>query len=129
MNKTQHLLTTGALVLATAGTTLGFTGTATAADIQPASVAPKACTTGDIYLGPWYDHRGEVHYTKCRDNGYTRVTGWVKDDRADNRCIEAYADFTNNAHRSAKVCGKGNSASFDWLEKANDAQVRAREVG
>jgi hypothetical protein len=71
----------------------------------------------------------EAHWTECKSNGWTTVSGWVKDTRADSRCGQVYAIFTNGAyHQTKRACPKGNIKDFSWREHARDASIYLRTV-
>jgi hypothetical protein len=72
---------------------------------------------------------GYAAWTECHSGGETRVEGWVKDTRADNDCAQVYAIFTpGNQYRSKKVCWWGSTETFNWNERASNAEVFLRVI-
>ncbi len=90
----------------------------------PTMVAPL-CAPRDVYVPG-----AEAHWTKCRYGSRTTVSGWLKDTRADGKCAQVYAFFTNGAYReSSKACPAGTTKSFYWDVPANDASIYLRTIG
>lgn len=73
----------------------------------PASAA-SCGTVWDVYISG-----GESHYTvDCFGTTY-RVSGYVKDTRADGKCAQVKAVFGSGTQYSPRACPKGTSRNFD----------------
>jgi hypothetical protein len=107
--------------------------TAPAANAAPAAntIIAAGCETEEVEIGlnP-FSPDAEAHWTKCRNNGWTTVDGWVKDTNADGKCAYVYAIFTDGVGKreSARACPKDDVETFYFHEPANDASVYVRTI-
>jgi hypothetical protein len=90
-----------------------------------AAPAAAACERPqDIYVPG-----AEAHWTECHEAGRTMVVGWVKDNRADGKCGQVYAIFSNGrTEYSPRACPKDDVDTFTLDEPANDASVYLRTI-
>lgn len=92
----------------------------------PASAAPAATSdfetmatcgkTYDIYVGPVGNRRGESHYSISCSGGKSTAAGWLKDTRADGRCIQVKVVWPDNGTTkwSKKACPKDEVENFSF---------------
>jgi hypothetical protein len=72
----------------------------------------------------------EAHWTECHNGKRTQVEGWVKDTRADGKCAQVYAMFSNGSRQETqRACPRGNNKPIRFNAPAGDAQVYLRTIG
>jgi hypothetical protein len=109
--------------LAAAGTVLAF---GTLLGGTPASAAPAETSdigimatcgkTYDVYVGPTSNRRGESHYSISCSGGKSTAAGWLKDTRADGKCIQVKVVWPDNGATkfSKKACPEGEDETFSF---------------
>jgi hypothetical protein len=112
--------------LAAAGTVLAF---GTLLGGTPASAAPAETSdieimatcgkTYDVYVGPTSNRRGESHYSISCSGGKSTASGWLKDTRADGKCIQVKIVWPDNGadEFSKKACPDGEVQYFGFTGK------------
>lgn len=83
------------------------------------SAADTCWNTRDVSIGG-----GQSHYTiSCDTYGYVTVAGWLKDTKADGKCIQVKAIANDRTYYSNKACPKGEVEYFEWTKYVPSSQV------
>lgn len=95
-------------VLGAAGT-LALTSLGVLAIASPAS-ADQCQNTRNVYIPG-----GESHYTiSCDNYGHVIVDGWLKDTKADGKCVQVKAQLYGEYFYSPRACPKGDVKTFHF---------------
>jgi hypothetical protein len=57
---------------------------------------------------------GQASWSHTCSNGQIRVAGWVKDTKADGKCAQVKAVYSNGTQWSNKACPSGEVQYFDF---------------
>src|SRR5438874_895016 len=102
---------------------LGVAAPASAANADADTITVAQCQSEDVKIPG-----AEAHWTKCKYQYYTRVTGWLKDTIAEGKCVQVVALFTEGGYRESDMaCPAGTVKNFDWSDRG-DATVTVRLV-
>ena len=100
--------------LAVAGLVGG--GAVVAAGPASADTCPK---TRDVSISG-----GESHYTISCSGGNVYVSGWLKDTKADGKCVQVKAQIGSSTFYSNQACPSGEVEYFGtWSGGGNTAYV------
>lgn len=66
---------------------------------------------------------GQASWSHSCSGGNIRVSGWVKDTRADGKCAQVKAEYSNGTQWSAKACPSGSVKYFDFSGPGNYVPV------
>ncbi|MEU6132119.1 hypothetical protein ABZ805_23330 [Saccharopolyspora sp. NPDC047091] len=120
MNKTKRLLVAGAMMA-------GFAGTLTA----PAVAAPAVAGDASIAAQCGKTYRisqpfGQSTFKVTCKSGTLTIRGYVKDTKADGKCVWVVGQVGNKSFRSGKACPKGKSVSYAATGKGNRLVIGLR---
>jgi hypothetical protein len=107
-----------AVLTASAGVAVGLSA------LKPQDAAAAPCWS--VFNSVKVDG-GEASWTiSCNNGTDARITGWVRDTKADGKCarIKAFSDNGKSQVPLAEACGKGTDKKFDWMaEGARDIRA------
>ncbi len=105
------------------GTSL-LTGLASPATAATASAARAGC--GAVFNAVEVDG-GQANWNITCPGDKVRITGTVKDTKADGKCayIKAFADNGESRVPLAKACPKNTTTWFDWTTSGAGRDIRA----
>lgn len=67
---------------------------------------------------------GQASWSHSCANGNIRVSGWVKDTKADGKCAQVKAEYSNGTQWSNRACPKDEVERFDFVGPGNYVPVR-----
>ncbi|WP_090946795.1 hypothetical protein [Nonomuraea jiangxiensis] len=66
---------------------------------------------------------GQASWSHSCSGGNIRVSGWVKDTKADGKCAQVKAEYSNGTQWSARACPTNDRKTFDFNGPGNSVPV------
>jgi hypothetical protein len=122
--RTKNLVSVLAGIAVLLVATLGIAAPASAApEPQPPAGVSIMAGCGAVFNNVSVTGGEAAWNISCANGTNARITGWVKDTKADGKCayIKAFANNGLSRVPLAKACPNGTQVSFDWTAPgAND---------
>jgi hypothetical protein len=96
---------------------MATTGLAVIVGVSPASAGTCGQTVNTSVSG------GQASWSHSCSGGQIRVSGWVKDTKADGKCAQVKAQYSNGTQWSNKACPKDEVEYFDFSGPGSSVPV------